>query len=1279
MELVRPAENTRPALAERRGLPRCVGRDRELAGLERLYGEAIDGGRGRVALVAGPAGIGKTRLMQELRRRLKARGATVLEGRSREGARAYEPILEVIDSAVRALGDVGASRAAAQGIDVSEALKGRSGDGRGLVDGSAASELRRVALYERVAGFVAEAARHLPLAILIHDLHLADGATRALAAHLAQTRAASPELEHSAEDRLRALVVVSSRDDDRGWLEGVAAERFALAGLDEDGIREFLQAPEVVQFFAAATGGQPRALEALLEAPPADADDLFRALCDRLSPEARRVLGALSLFGRPAGAEALRRVATVAGDELGRAVAELCEAHVLCKVVVDGELRLGFARSSDEEATRRGLDEGERARLHARIGRFLLGSAPANGGADGAVRIQADDADVVAAAEHLCRGGAGDEAVAAALVAGERLSITFGYDRAIALYRLAWALACDAERAELERRMVELKRLVGDYAGALEDAERLRQRSPEDPEAWRRIGQLHLLRDEFSAARAALSRARELAAADPMECARVLAASAEVSFLDGRAAEARAECEAGLTRIEGDGEAAVLRLEVRNTLGKVHLAEGRWAEAAQLFADNLAEARSLAAPWEETRALINEGIAHLRLGDDARAAQCYRAALKVADAVEDHRHRAFCLQNLGVLAQARSDWATAVRYFQESVAAFKKIGHRGRLAWVAQNLAWLYLDLHAVDKAAAMAALADRLGGDNAASPVAINRAVIAGRIAHGRGDPDAARERFEAARTLARDAADRDRLAEATLHLAQLELDAGDAAAAGRLVAGLAGGAEGLSKALRARARRRAGARALARRDLPPARQALLEAFDLFHRLSDLDGEWRAQFALARVAELAGDHAESERRLRAAATVDGRIRERVPEELAEAFANDPSRRALTRALAEPAVRPSKAAAAMPPRLALVRDAAPAPDPERYGRIIGRHPRVRQLFGLLDKVAPHDSIVLIRGESGTGKELIADALHAGSRRAGKPLVKVNCGALVESLLLSELFGHERGAFTGAVQRKKGRFEAADGGTIFLDEIGDISPRTQVALLRVLQERQFERVGSTTPVRVDVRILCATNRDLEGMVARGEFREDLYYRLKGIQIDVPALRDRAEDVPLLAEAFLQRVAEERGGPQKRLSDDAVDLLCRHAWPGNVRELENVIRSVSLFCEGPVIAARDFADFPELVRPAPRPARAQGPLPSVRPTRGAAPEAAAGWSAWERLGAEGLGLRELQERIEIECITRALAEARGNITRAAELLKMKRPRLSQLIKEYGISLQSNGEGP
>ena len=330
---------------------------------------------------------------------------------------------------------------------------------------------------------------------------------------------------------------------------------------------------------------------------------------------------------------------------------------------------------------------------------------------------------------------------------------------------------------------------------------------------------------------------------------------------------------------------------------------------------------------------------------------------------------------------------------------------------------------------------------------------------------------------------------------------------------------------------------------------------------------------------------------------------------------------------------------------------------------------MQQIFCQIEKVAPTDALVLIRGESGTGKELIAEAIHRMSERASRPLVKVNCGALVESLLLSELFGHERGAFTGALQRRKGRFEVAEGGTIFLDEIGDISPKTQVALLRVLQNKEFERVGGTEPIRVDVRIICATNRDLEAMVRAGTFREDLYYRLRGVLIEVPPLRERAEDIRPLADHFLARIAREReSGSAKRLSPAAEKLLRSHRWPGNVRELENVLRSVSLFTDAEVLDVQDFIDYPELRESIPA-EDGSGLDPGGGPPGGS--DASDQEDTYAYLRASGISLKDLKKEIEARCISEALSEARGNITRAADLLGMKRPRLSQLIKEHGLS--------
>jgi Nif-specific regulatory protein len=242
---------------------------------------------------------------------------------------------------------------------------------------------------------------------------------------------------------------------------------------------------------------------------------------------------------------------------------------------------------------------------------------------------------------------------------------------------------------------------------------------------------------------------------------------------------------------------------------------------------------------------------------------------------------------------------------------------------------------------------------------------------------------------------------------------------------------------------------------------------------------------------------------------------------------------------------------------------------DHFSKLIGASGPMRVLYDEVARVAATNTTVLIRGESGTGKELIAQAIHDHSPRSRGPFIKVNCAALPETLVETELFGHERGAFTGAQARKKGRFELAHGGTLFLDEIGELSPAIQVKLLRVLQEREFERVGGTDPVRVDVRVITATNSDLERALTEGSFREDLYYRLNVFPIFVPPLRSRRADVPPLVDHFIEQYSVEHGKPIKRISTPAIDLLCRYHWPGNVRELENTIERAVLLADGEVI--------------------------------------------------------------------------------------------------------------
>jgi Nif-specific regulatory protein len=306
--------------------------------------------------------------------------------------------------------------------------------------------------------------------------------------------------------------------------------------------------------------------------------------------------------------------------------------------------------------------------------------------------------------------------------------------------------------------------------------------------------------------------------------------------------------------------------------------------------------------------------------------------------------------------------------------------------------------------------------------------------------------------------------------------------------------------------------------------------------------------------------------------------------------------------------------------------------------LVGSSGPMRQLYEAVSRVAVTNTTVLIRGESGTGKELVAQAVHYHSPRANKPFIKVNCAALPETLVESELFGYERGAFTGAIQRKKGRFELADGGTLFLDEIGELSAAAQVKLLRVLQEREFERVGGTEPVQVDVRVIAATNRDLEKALAESTFREDLYYRLNVFPIFIPPLRARKADVLPLADHFIEKYAREQGKTIRRISTPAIDLLAGYDWPGNVRELENTMERAVLLADDEVIHGYH--------------------LP---PTLQAADAAAAAVST---------SLNGAVEAVERSIIEDALETAGGNRSKAARLLGTTQRVISYKIRKYGI---------
>jgi DNA-binding NtrC family response regulator len=330
---------------------------------------------------------------------------------------------------------------------------------------------------------------------------------------------------------------------------------------------------------------------------------------------------------------------------------------------------------------------------------------------------------------------------------------------------------------------------------------------------------------------------------------------------------------------------------------------------------------------------------------------------------------------------------------------------------------------------------------------------------------------------------------------------------------------------------------------------------------------------------------------------------------------------------------------------------------ERYEfkNIVAASPRMQEVLAIVARVAPTSSTVLIAGESGVGKDLIARAIHEHSRRASGPFVKINSSAIPENLLESELFGYEKGAFTGAIASKPGKFELADKGTLFLDEIGDVPAATQVKLLRVLQEREFDRLGGTKTIKVDLRLVAATNRDLRAALEQGTFREDLYYRLNVVPIDMPPLREHKEDIPALVDHFIRRYAAESGKTIRGIKPDALKLLMDFQWPGNIRELQNIIERAIAFSAGEVIEPADIRLDLFSVRKSPAPSGSAGPETHFLP--------------------EGMTL----DQFEDEVIREALRRANGNKSQAARLLGLSRNALRYRLSKIGVDDEAEPDAP
>ena len=813
--------------------------------------------------------------------------------------------------------------------------------------------------------------------------------------------------------------------------------------------------------------------------------------------------------------------------------------------------------------------------------------------------------------------------------------------------------ACEAGCQTL-LRLGTLAQQLGDMTRA-EQFAALANPDGDDTGALLLLAKVSLYHGDFEAAEAAVERATASAGHD--------ASVAGVLVLRAELACARGDIHLGKQRAEQAERLAAdeaTRLDARNTQGKLLLQQGHYQEAERHFTTDAQRAGLAGLTRAELRARVNRAIARLQSGAAAEAECLLREVLADAQARGIHYAKALALTNLAVVNTRMHRYVAALGDWQQAIDALRRTGDHRHLSHSHLNLAQLRLQVGLVDEAHQALVFARRACPAGAAPTHRAMLSYVAAGVHYQRGESERAQIELRGAMRVASTSSNAERMAECQLLAARIALADGDsdnAMAAAARVASMTTASDALAEAklLVAYAQRARG-----EDYLRLAEQAVDEARTHGSRL--LQTEARALLAAALF-----DHArpqQARRHLMAATQLRDGTLAALPPTLRTHFA---AKRELL-LLREYERRNIDARPSTPtPRL---------PQASKPARVmVGSSRAMNKLRRLIAKVAVTEATVLITGDSGTGKELVADELHHASRRAAAPFIKVNCGALVETLLLSELFGHEKGAFTGASQRRRGCFEQATGGTLFLDEIGDISPKTQVALLRVLQDKTFQRVGGTTTRRADVRVICATHRDLTQMVQHGSFREDLYYRLCGVTLQVPSLRARIGDLAELSNIILRRAADEQGLPRRSLSAAALALLKKHPWPGNVRELENVLRALALFCETPVIEVADvYKHVSALVthvtpkaasEAAAERAMAAAPISSVRVLVDAD-------SAYQRLRGSALSLPEMKKKMEIDCLRCALEDTKGNISKAAKILGMKRPRVSQLVHQHGLKV-------
>ncbi|MBN1773210.1 MAG: sigma 54-interacting transcriptional regulator [Deltaproteobacteria bacterium] len=829
----------------------------------------------------------------------------------------------------------------------------------------------------------------------------------------------------------------------------------------------------------------------------------------------------------------------------------------------------------------------------------------------------------------------------------ERLALAGDHEQAVAVLRRALTLVDDTAGEPLR---LQLARSLGPLGRHAEAAELLRG-DEASPEPANRLALAEALRlaGDLEGARELLVRCRTLdagrAGAPVRERRRQ---EAECALLAGDLDGARLEAERLLGQAGLSGAERVRMLEL---LGRARLAASDWAGAAGRFAEARRGAAALGDSRQEVRACINEAICRLRLGATDEAARGFRDAAYLAAVLGLRREEAIAVENVAVLEHLRRRYGPALEHYRRALGLLDALGNPEYVARVAHNIGELLLRLGDPVGAGEQLEFAERVLAPCGAVPAAVRgeSALLRARIELALGRTDGAATALETARAVYAELAEPERQAELTALEAERLAREGRHAEAHDLVRG--------RTPLLSRFPKHHAAALLVAADCLEARgsdpcASLERAAELARGLFDDELLWRAEFRLARHLVALRRLPDARRAVGAARKLEDRIRAAAPAEFAARMDRMPDRAAL-RAL----VRQLEAAPTVDAGAAAPRDADHGPLP-----LVAASPAFAGLLDRARRVARSGASVLLCGPTGSGKDRLARYVHEQSERAAGPFVKVSCGAAVEDLFLTDLLGHERGAFTGAVERRAGWFEAAAGGTLFLDELDQTSPRTQALILRVLEERRLVRVGGVEPVPIDVRVVCAASGPLDELVERGEFRAELYYHLRPMRLDVPALRERPEDVDAVARAVLERI-----GGGLRLTAEAQTLLRAQPWPGNVRELENLLVAAAALAPATELAPEDL----RRAGLGGRAARAASPL-----ARAAAETVAAGV---DDVLAGRRSLDDLMTTLEGRVVGGALELAGGNLAAAARLVGLPRARFAQAARRLGLrTARANGKG-